>query len=74
LIVGAHETAIEEALTAPDATPADLLVNAWSKSARGLRRSPEFLEFTRRAGVFEYWRETGWPDLCRPRGDSFECD
>jgi TolB-like protein len=74
VIVGAYETAIEQALTAPDATPADLLVNAWSKSARPLRRSPEFMEFTRRVGLFEHWRETGWPDLCRPRGDSFECD
>jgi hypothetical protein len=29
----------------------------------------------RDVGLFAYWREWSWPDLCRPVGDDdFECD
>jgi hypothetical protein len=25
------------------------------------------------AGLVECWREVGWPEACRPEGDSFTC-
>jgi hypothetical protein len=30
----------------------------------------------RNRGVVEYWRERGWPELCRPLGvgQDFTCD
>ena len=39
-----------------------------------LREDPRFQEFMTTAGVVELWEERGWPDQCRPVGDSFECD
>ena len=28
-----------------------------------------------KAGLVDYWRERGWPDLCRPMGaNDFVCD
>ena len=30
---------------------------------------------TRKAGLVDYCRASGWPDLCRPMGaDDFVCD
>jgi hypothetical protein len=29
----------------------------------------------REAGLVDYWKARGWPDLCRPIGaNDFECD
>ena len=39
-----------------------------------LRRDPYFKEFINKTGIVEVWEERGWPDQCRPIGDSFECD
>jgi TolB-like protein/Tfp pilus assembly protein PilF len=39
------------------------------------RRTPGFKEMVRIAGLDTFWREHGWPDKCRPLGNSdFECD
>jgi Tfp pilus assembly protein PilF len=39
------------------------------------RRTPGFKEMVRIAGLATFWREHGWPDKCRPLGNSdFECD
>ncbi len=56
-----------------DATPFFFLV--WSPEYARYRRSPQFQEYTRRAGVLDYWREHGFPPQCRPVGaDGFVCD
>jgi hypothetical protein len=34
-----------------------------------------FKAYVRKAGLVDYWRARGWPDLCRPMGaDDFVCD
>jgi Tfp pilus assembly protein PilF len=40
-----------------------------------LRRSERFRQLAAKMGLEAFWRERGWPDLCRPLGDEdFECD
>jgi hypothetical protein len=40
-----------------------------------LRKTERFKTLMRRAGLVDYWRAKGWPDLCRPVGaDDFVCD
>jgi DNA-binding winged helix-turn-helix (wHTH) protein/TolB-like protein len=47
----------------------------WRPVMAGVRRLPEFKALVRDVGLVAYWREWGWPDLCRPMGgDDFECD
>jgi TolB-like protein/tetratricopeptide (TPR) repeat protein len=45
----------------------------WEPEFTGLRNHPRFRAVARRIGLVDYWREYGWPDLCRPRADSFSC-
>jgi hypothetical protein len=47
----------------------------WSPAMRSVRQFPRFKEFVREIGLVDYWKEYGWPDLCRPVGDDdFVCD
>jgi TolB-like protein len=47
----------------------------WAPEVAPLRKTERFKAFVRKAGIVDYWRERGWPDLCRPVGaDDFECD
>jgi hypothetical protein len=40
-----------------------------------MRKLPRFKEFVRQSGLVDYWREYGWPDMCRRLGENdFECD
>ena len=40
-----------------------------------VRKTERFKAFVRNAGLVDYWRARGWPDLCRPMGaDDFVCD
>ena len=56
-----------------DAMP--LFFLAWNPEYARYRRSPQFQEYVRQTGVFDYWREHGFPPQCRPLGeDGFECD
>jgi len=46
----------------------------WAHSYAPVRKSERFKAFVRRAGMIDYWRSRGWPDLCRPVGaDDFVC-
>jgi hypothetical protein len=39
-----------------------------------LRKTERFKAYVRKAGLVDYWRARGWPDLCRPVGeDDFIC-
>jgi len=47
----------------------------WFPVMREVRQLPRFKEFIREIGLVDYWKEYGWPDLCRPVGDDdFVCD
>ena len=47
----------------------------WYPAMREVRKTPRFKEFMREIGLVDYWKEYGWPDLCRPVGDDdFVCD
>jgi TolB-like protein/DNA-binding winged helix-turn-helix (wHTH) protein len=47
---------------------------AWLPVFADVRRLPEFKQLVREIGLVDYWRATGWPDVCRPAGsDDFDC-
>ena len=47
----------------------------WHPSFAALRKTERFKDLMRTAGLVDYWRERGWPDLCHPVGpDDFACD
>jgi TolB-like protein len=48
---------------------------AWHSSAASMRKTERFKAFARRAGLVDYWKARGWPDLCHPTtADDFECN
>ena len=48
---------------------------SWFPVMKEVRQLPRFKEFVREIGLVDYWKEYGWPDLCRPVGDDdFVCD
>jgi TolB-like protein len=50
------------------------LVSYWDPVHAGFRDSPAFRRILERLGVPAYWREHGYPPLCRPVGtDNYEC-
>jgi adenylate cyclase len=73
LYVGAPERALEPAEDGdPDAPTAMLL---WHPAAAAARKTERFKALVRKAGMVEFWRARGWPDLVRPIGaDDFVCD
>ena len=47
----------------------------WLPVLAPMRKTERFKAHVRAAGLLDYWRERGWPDLCRPVGaDDFVCD
>jgi tetratricopeptide (TPR) repeat protein len=47
----------------------------WAPSYAPVRKSERFRSFVRKAGMVEFWRARGWPQLCRMVGpDDFVCD
>jgi len=53
---------------------ADFLGPDTSANLARFRADPRFQQLVRDAGLLDYWRAAGWPDLCRPKGDGVECD
>jgi tetratricopeptide (TPR) repeat protein len=50
-------------------------VPPWLPKELELRKTARFKALMRNAGLVDYWRARGWPDLCRPVGaDDFVCD
>ncbi|MEE8371532.1 MAG: tetratricopeptide repeat protein [Sphingomonadales bacterium] len=40
-----------------------------------MRKTERFKNILRELGMVDYWRASGWPELCRPLGaDDFECE
>jgi adenylate cyclase len=47
----------------------------WANHYAAYRRSPQFKQFIRDIGVFDYWQAHGYPPQCRPVGtEDFACD
>lgn len=47
----------------------------WMPGERALRQSPAFQKYVRDSGLLAFWREHGWPDVCRSDGgDGVVCD
>jgi TolB-like protein len=47
----------------------------WLPLFRNYRASDEFKDAIRHYGYFAFWKESGYPPMCRPIGtDDFECD
>ena len=47
--------------------------NLWGQPGKEARQHPAFKAYAQNTGLVEYWRTHGWPDMCQPAGDSFEC-
>ena len=45
----------------------------WGVSGSAYRGHPRFRSLMRSLGLVDYWRESGWPDVCSPVGGDFEC-
>ena len=50
------------------------LHDLWWPDARVLRAQRRFRVVAERLNLVDHWRKSGWADVCRPKGDSFECD
>jgi hypothetical protein len=51
-----------------------LMPAIWGRSWQTVRADPAFKRFATDIGLVAYWRDAGWPDMCRPLGDDdFEC-
>jgi len=47
----------------------------WHPNVPDFRESPYRKKLIREMGIYDYWREAGFPPQCRPLGeDDFECD
>jgi tetratricopeptide (TPR) repeat protein len=47
----------------------------WRPYLAPLRKTERFKTYVRKAGLVDYWKARGWPDLCKPVGaDDFACD
>jgi hypothetical protein len=53
-----------------------LLTAAWfARNYAPARQTERFKTLVREAGLVDYWKTRGWPDLCRPVGaDDFACE
>ena len=51
------------------------VIGLWSSSGHKYRQTVHFKDFLKSSGLYDYFRQTEWPDVCRPIGDDdFECD
>jgi TolB-like protein len=51
------------------------LAMLWHPSYAPARKTERFKTLARTAGLVDYWRAKGWPNVCRPVGaDDFVCD
>ena len=47
----------------------------WHPSYAPVRKMERFKTYVRKAGLVDYWRAKGWPEVCRPVGaDDFVCE
>ena len=72
LYVGAPERALES-YEEGISTGSDVGL-LWHPTYAPVRKTERFKKIIRELGLVNYWRERGWPELCRPVGaDDFAC-
>jgi len=50
-------------------------VDLWAPEYQRVRKTERFKAYVRNAGMVAYWRQKGWPDLCKPVGaNDFACE
>ena len=77
--VYAYVGAMERVLDGPErlgtVRPRSVLPFVWAPEFSDMRKTERFKRYVRNAGLVDYWRARGWPDLCRPVGaEDFVCD
>jgi adenylate cyclase len=71
---GDHEFALE-AMEKAVSSNGGTVGRLWYPLMKKVRQLPRFKELVKEIGLVDYWKEYGWPDLCRPVGDDdFVCD
>ncbi|HWN36865.1 MAG TPA: hypothetical protein VNP02_00115, partial [Gammaproteobacteria bacterium] len=64
-----------EAMRAATEERAVLIAYAWLPQLADMRKLPEFKTYLREIGMVDYWKDYGFPDICREVGeDDFKCD
>lgn len=52
----------------------DFLGTSWIDALKPLQNNPRYKNIRHKYGLVDYWKQSGWPDFCRPLGeDDFEC-
>jgi len=77
LFIGAPDRAMAdpERELAVKGTPRPAMGRMWGPAFAPARKTERFKAFVRNAGMVDYWRAHGWPDLCHPAGhDDFACN
>jgi TolB-like protein len=46
----------------------------WRPETAMFRQDPRYSDLVTEWGLLDYWRESGWPDVCQPVGDSVSCE
>ena len=47
----------------------------WWPTPSSVRKTERFKALVHKAGMVDYWRAHGWPDLCHPTAaDDFVCE
>ena len=67
----------EQALVLVTETVREVWLNIhwlWLPVFDEMRKLPGFRELMVESGLVDYWQTYGWPEMCRPEGDSFSCD
>jgi len=56
--------------------PGSVLRADWWSTLRGdaVRRDPRFIALMEDIGLVDFWRQNGWPDLCRQDGERVACE
>jgi TolB-like protein len=73
--VGAEQRRLEQYERGQQIGNAATLQSLWNPEDKRQRSTERFKRLVREFRLVEYWREEGWPDLCRPVGaDDFACD
>jgi adenylate cyclase len=65
LFAGLTDAAIDEALRRPGDSGQIVLMMIWSPTDRTFREHPGFMQLAEREGLIDFWRERGFPDVCR---------
>ena len=68
VFVGAPARYLKDLQQVGMAVPAYTLIWAQLPAFTSMRKTEPFKQFVRNIGLVDYWRATGWPDICRPLG------